>query len=112
MRKQKYGVSAKLVAAKVTALLGVNCDERTARAGLAQFYNGGIVFKTEDAAAQSIASYHRAHGKFPRSGARMVNFAKVDEPTGRTIPSLKQPVSIADAVAALRRAGIHSITFN
>lgn len=110
MRTYRYGISAKLVAAKVTVLLEMNCDELTARAALAQYYNGGRVFKTVDAAAQAIASYYRAHGKFPRSGARMVNFAKVDEPTGRTIPSPRPDASRAVAAdASLEREVGHAV---
>ena len=112
MRTPKYGISAKLVANKVTVLLGVNCDERSARAALAQYYDGGMVFKSVDAAAQAIASYHRAHGKFPRKNERVVSFAEIDKPTGFSFQVPSPAVSIADAVDALRRAGIHSITFN
>lgn len=110
MRTHKYGISAKLVAARATELLGLNCDERSARAALAQYYYGGMVFKTVDAAAQAIAAYHRAHGKFPRSGARMVNPADVNKPTGLTIPSLRPAASRAVAAdASLEREVGHAV---
>ena len=65
MRKSKYGVSPKAVAAAVVSM-GLECSERAAQGALKMYAEEKTTFSSVRAAAEMIADYKREHGCFPR----------------------------------------------
>ena len=65
MRKSKYGVSPKAVAAAVVGM-GLKCSERSAQGALKKYAAEGTTFMTVRAAAGLIAEYKRQYGHYPR----------------------------------------------
>ena len=65
MRKSKYGVSPKAVAAAVVGM-GLECSERSAQGALKKYAAEGTTFTSVRAAAGLIAAYKREYGCYPR----------------------------------------------
>ena len=65
MRKSKYGLSPKAVAAAVVGM-GFQCSERSAQGALKKYAAEGTTFMSVRAAAGLIAAYKREHGCYPR----------------------------------------------
>ena len=123
----KYAFSNKALAECIKASYGIAISDRSAGAALDYFASKGRKFREARTAAMALAAYRRYNGKWPRlSEDERISERKKLDGSGRPKPSAQmQPAAIDDmwydrpivppvtlpmAIAALRKAGIKSIT--
>ncbi len=122
----KYAFSNKSLAECIKASYGIAISDRSAGAALDYFASKGRKFREARTAAMALANYRRYNGKWPRLSNKERAEGPKPQWNGRRMPKLTRaqvdindmwydrpivpPVTLPMAIAALRKAGIKSIT--